>query len=106
MPLKPFFILILGSWKTRQPTTKSYMSRSLKPIKSRCWPSPKKKKQSRTSSLNSRSSGSTFSAERAKSFTGAQAGANQLGLFELGTTREQQEELSSRVETPKEPVKP
>jgi transposase len=47
-----------------------------------------------------------FFGRKSEKFTGAQAGANQLGLFELGTTREQQEELSSRVETPKEPVKP
>ena len=47
-----------------------------------------------------------FFGRKSEKFTGARAGANQLGLFELGTTREQQEELSSRVETPKEPVKP
>src|SRR5690606_22395046 len=48
-----------------------------------------------------------FFGKKSEKFTGPQAGANQLGLFELGNTLEQQEKLSSRVETvPTEPVKP
>src|SRR5690606_30928705 len=47
-----------------------------------------------------------FFGKKGEKFSGPPAGANQLGLFELGTTGEQREELSLRAETPKEPVKP